>query len=81
MAAKTTLVLQMTDTDNNLLEKSITYANPAASNSVLANFSEAVVGLTTNTYVDTKRIDTISLNEAIADETSEETSTDEGGGE
>lgn len=77
MATKTSLILQMTDTNDNLLQKSVPYANPEASNSDLAAFSKKIVGLTTNTYVDTQRIDKISLNEVVDDETSE----DEGGGE
>ena len=78
MATQTSLILQMTDPDNKLLKKSVTYANPEASNADLAAFSKKVVGLTTNTYVDTQRVDVISLNEATADD---ETSDDEGGGE
>ena len=78
MAAKTSLIALMVDPDDNLLKKSIPYANPEASNADLAAFSKKAVGLTTNTYVDTQRVDVISLNEATADD---ETSDDEGGGE
>lgn len=78
-AKKTSLIALMTDTGSNLLQRSINYANPDASNTDLANFSKGIVGLTTNTYVDTRRIDTYSLNEAIDDETSEDDT--EGSGE
>lgn len=76
---KTTLVVHMLDNNNEPLQKSVTYANPAASNSALAGFTKKLVNdLTTNTYVDTERIDRISLNEVLADENSDDT---EGDGE
>ncbi len=62
---KTTLVLHMLDANNDALQKSVAYANPAATNRDLATFSQGLVGLTSNTYIDTERIDRISLNEAI----------------
>ena len=77
---KTTLVVHMLDTNNEPLQKSVTYANPAATNSALAGFTKKLVNdLTTNTYVDTERIDRISLNEVLADE--ENSDDTEGDGE
>ena len=74
--AKTTLVLHMLDANNEALQKSVTYANPEASNRDLATFSQGLVSLTSNTYVDTERIDRISLNDVIDGDDD-----DEGGGE
>lgn len=69
MATKTSLNVKMKDANNNTLQKAITYANPAATNSVLAQFSEKLINdLTTNTYIDADRIDKISLTEAVAAE-------------
>jgi|GEM_PF-2909292 len=76
--AKTTLVLHMLDTNNEALQKSVPYANPSASNSDLATFSQSLVSLTSNTYVDTERIDRTSLNEALDGDDDDD---DEGGGE
>lgn len=58
----TSLALAYLDPDNNAAQKSITYANPAASNADLINFNKALVGLTENTYVNTTRIDKIKLD-------------------
>lgn len=58
----TTLALAYLDPDNKAGQKSITYANPAASNTDLVNFNKGLIGLTDNTYVSTTRIDKIKLD-------------------
>lgn len=62
MSTDTTLALSYLDPNNVAGKKSITYANPAASNADLVNFNKALVGLTDNTYVSTTRIDTMKLD-------------------
>lgn len=57
MATDTTLSVSYLDPNNNASQKSITYANPTASNSDLVNFVKASFNLTNNTYVGTTRID------------------------
>ena len=60
----TTLKLQMRDTTNNTSTKSITYANPAASNYVLKNFAVALNGLSNNTLEKIERVDTTDITNA-----------------
>ena len=67
MAKTTTLQVLTTDTNGKAMTKPINYANPNASDSVLSAFAKACNGLTTNTYVDTYRVDRISLNESTAE--------------
>ena len=62
MGTDTTLALSYLDPSNKALQKSITYANPEASNSDLVNFNKALIGLTDNTYVSTTRIDRMKLD-------------------
>lgn len=82
MATKTSLVVYMTTANNEPLQKSITFANPQASNAVLANFTQKLVNdLTTNTFVDAERINRINLTEALAEEEEETSDDTEGGGE
>ena len=58
----TTLKMMATDTGGNDVTTTISYANPEATDAVLSDFAQACNGLTTNTYVDTLRIDSTSLN-------------------
>lgn len=66
MAIKRTLIVQSTDENGNLYEKSLTHANPAATNQQIDTFCRAAVGLSTNTYKDTIKRDEESVNEALA---------------
>ena len=67
MAKTTTLQLNATDTGGNDIATTISYANPDATDAALSDFAKACNGLTTNTYVDTIRVDKISLNESTAE--------------
>lgn len=55
------LLVEMQDTENKDLQKTITYANPSASDADLYKFTTDMVGLTTNTHVCTKKVDTTVL--------------------
>ena len=63
---KTTLKVSATAPNQELVTNTISYANPNATDLVLSNFAKACNNLTQNTYVDTERIDSQSLNEATA---------------
>lgn len=65
MAAKTSLIIQTT-ASGSAKQKTISYANPVASNAILKEFAEKLVATTTETYVDTIRQDRISLAEVTA---------------
>ncbi len=58
----TTLTVSYLDPSNKATQKSITYANPAAANVDLVNFTKACINLTDNTYVSTMRIDKVKLD-------------------
>lgn len=62
MGTDTALAVAYLDPDNIPGKKTITYANPAASNSDLVNFNKGLFSLTDNTYVSTTRIDTMKLD-------------------
>lgn len=57
MAKTTTLQLLARDTGGNDIQRSITNANPNASNYVLKTFAQQINGLTTNTFRGAVRID------------------------
>ncbi len=58
----TTLTVSYLDPANKAAQKSIAYANPAAANADLVNFTKACFNLTENTYIGTERIDKIKLD-------------------
>lgn len=55
------LKINMTDTNNEALSKTIPNVNPNATDADLLDFSDGYVGLTTNTHVSTEKIDTTVL--------------------
>ena len=65
MAQRTLQVIQR-DTNQNIIQNSITYANPEASVTDMKSFVQSCVSLTDNTYVDAYCITKISLNDATA---------------
>ena len=68
MAISRTLIVKSSDTSGNASAKSITHTNPQATNSQIDTFARALVNLTNNTYVDTIKVDSESVNEALAEE-------------
>lgn len=66
MATKTSLIIQSKDGNNNLMEKKIPFVNPALTDANADAFSRAFNNLSTNTYVDTIRVDEKSINDALA---------------
>ena len=66
MAKATTIYLETTDPNGQPLSTPISYANPNATDTVLKDFAVACNNLTDNTYVDTLRVDKISLNESTS---------------
>lgn len=63
----TTLQLISKDTNNNVLQNSLAYANPNKSNYMLKTFTQMLNNLTNNTYVGTTRL----TKEDITDATQE----------
>lgn len=72
MTKKRSATIQMTDTNDNNINKKISYVNSETTLTALDEGLKSLVGLTTNTYVDSKIVDEFSLNAAIDDETSED---------
>lgn len=72
MTKKRSATIQMTDTNDNNISKKISYVNSETTLTTLDEGLKSLVGLTTNTYVDSKIVDEFSLNAAIDDETSED---------
>lgn len=72
MNKKRSATIQMTDTNDNNINKKISYVNSETTLTTLDEGLKSLVGLTTNTYVDSKIVDEFSLNAAIDDETSED---------
>lgn len=72
MNKKRSATIQMTDTNDNSINKKISYVNSETTLTTLDEGLKSLVGLTTNTYVDSKIVDEFSLNAAIDDETSED---------
>lgn len=62
-----TLKLVSVDANENIIQRSIAYANPAASDYVHKHFTEMLNALTNNTYVSTLR----TTEEDITDATDE----------
>lgn len=61
--------IKITTTDGGkTASKTITYINPQASNSVLAQFGTMLTALTLNTYQKTDRIDTQNCDTALRKE-------------
>lgn len=65
MEKKRTAKIIMTDTNNNKIEKKISYINSEVTLTALNEGLQALVGLTTNTYIDSEITEEYSLNEAI----------------
>lgn len=72
MTKKRSATIQMTDTNDNNINKKISYVNSDTRLVNLDDCLKSLTGLTTNTYVDSKIVDEFSLNAAIDDETSED---------
>lgn len=68
MAVQRTLIIQSKDEMGNEYQKSITHANPAATNEQIDQFSRGLVGLSKNTYADTIKRDEESVSQALAEE-------------
>ena len=68
MAIQRSIIIKSTDAFGNAYEKKFGNINPAATNANLDTFARAIQGLSSNTYVDTMRVDSESINEAIAEE-------------
>ena len=55
------LEIELQDTNNETVKKTIPCVNPAAADDDLLDFVEGFVGLTTNTHIRTKKVDTSVL--------------------
>ena len=55
------LEIELQDTNNETVKKSIPCVNPATADNDLLDFVEMYVGLTTNTHIRTKKVDTSVL--------------------
>lgn len=62
----TSLKLYTTDENNNAVTKTVSNANPAASDYVLKNFSVQLIALSDNTLDRVERIDTKDITNAQA---------------
>lgn len=61
--AKTSLIVTSTAaTDGKKLQKTLTDINSAATNEQLKSFAQVLNGLTTNTYVETNRVDRVNCD-------------------
>lgn len=67
MATKRTLTLISRDTNNEISQKNISNVNPNATYQNLDTFARAFNALSTNTYVDSLVVNTVSLNEELSD--------------
>ena len=65
---KTTLKVSYRTTGGDVLQKSVTYANPEATDRTLSNFVKALTNLTSNTYVSAERINVYDIEAALAEE-------------
>lgn len=63
-----TLIVKSTDTLGNVYQKSMTNANPEATNANIDTFARSLISLSTNTYQDTIKRDEESVTEALAEE-------------
>ena len=68
MNKKRSATIQMTDTNDNNINKKISYVNSETTLTTLDEGLKSLVELTTNTYVDSKIVDEFSLNAAIDEE-------------
>ena len=64
MAKQTTIKIISDDTNNNEMTKSVTYANPSATNATLSTFAKKLNGLTNNTLKKIIRVDTEDITDA-----------------
>ena len=60
--AKTSLILETTDTSGKKIQKTFTDVNPEASSADLVTFAQMCNGLTSNTYVRTDRVNKINCD-------------------
>jgi len=60
--AKTELKLNATDRYGNDITTTISYVNPDAGKNDILNFTQALNALTTNTYKETKRVQTLNVD-------------------
>lgn len=58
----TSVILAVTDTTGKKLQKTLTNINPRATSTQLKTFTQVFNGLTTNTYIETNRIDKITCD-------------------
>ena len=58
----TSVILASTDTTGKKLQKTLTNINPSATSTQLKTFAQGLNGLTTNTYIETNRIDRITCD-------------------
>ena len=68
MAVARSLLIKSVDQLGNNYQKTITHANPESTNTQIDTFARAFTGLSTNTYVDTVKVETESVNEALDEE-------------
>lgn len=68
MAKRVSLQMESTAPNGDPIRKSITYANPSATGTVLENFCKAMNNLTKNTYVETVYSLKEPLSEIVAAE-------------
>lgn len=62
----TALKIYTTDENNNAITKTVSNANPAASDYVLKNFSQKLVNLSDSTFRRVERVDTKDITNATA---------------
>lgn len=60
-----TLIIKATDPDGDDIQKTLTHANPNATDENIDTFARAFNGLSRNNYVDTIVQDTHSVREAL----------------
>lgn len=66
------LLVKSVDALGNNFQKTITHVNPESTNQQIDTFSRAFNNLGTNTYVDTVKVTTISINDALAEAAAEQ---------
>lgn len=62
------LLVKSVDNLGNNYQKTITHVNPESTNQQIDTFARAFNNLGTNTYVDTVKVETTSINEALVEE-------------
>ena len=62
----TAIKIYTTDTNNNTTAKTVSNANPAASDYTLKNFSQQLVNLSANSLQKVERVDTKDITDATA---------------